>query len=186
MTLPDDADPFGEVPGDEESPVLAQLREAYNERRREAASLREEVEALRAFKARHEQDRFDEVCSAAGLPDGLRPLVRQVLEGLPEDERNVSVDGLQEWMRANRVMTEVDVEQHHRTAATQRIAELRASSTPVGTQTMGYAEYQALKLSNPRQAADLSQRGLVDFPPQVLQAILSNRAERDNNPLLGT
>ncbi len=64
-----------------------------------------------------------------------------------------------------------------RQEATERIDDLRANATPVGTQRIGWNDYQALMGTNPDAAAQALQSGQVDLPPHVEAVLNANRAD---------
>lgn len=148
------------------------LRQAYE---RASARLKELEAAQRGQALRATFD-------AAGVPEGE---LRDFIGSRVEDPESVTVDGLQAWMRDNGVRP-ADPVGDARSAAIQRVDELRANAVPVGSQKLGYGDYQQLRVQNPAAAAQALLRGEVDMPAHVTEAVMANRRDRAENPFMGS
>lgn len=154
----------GEKTGEADT-TPAGLRQALN---RAQARINELEGAQRAQSL---QATFD----AAGVPTGE---LRDLLGAKVEDVSQVTVEGLQDWMRNNGIQRH-DPATEQRVAATQAIDDLRASAAPVGSQKLRWQDFQQLQQADPGQAATALAKGQVHLPPHIASQVQANRDERD-------
>lgn len=169
---------------DDDTPLVKQLRSQLREAKKDVKSRDEELSTLRPL-------RTENVMRDLGIdPKSKQAKALLQLHGDGEQTAEALRVTAEDYdiplPEPTAETTEVSPEQQQRSAATQRIDDLRSSAQPVGTQKTGWDDYKALQGRDPAAAAQMLAAGQVDIPPHMASVLEANRAERSQQIGAGT